>query len=141
MLLNYQYVKSSTESSGCPFCGGNDTSMTVAPYESALHHFYCNDCKVEFTVEERVADEERGSVRNLTTSEALARWDRRSKGASGDECPFCGNGIEEWPWGHYLFDSLWCPSCKMRFQFQSHGHSKASMRRTMREFARRPKNN
>lgn len=56
----------------------------------------------------------------------------------GAPCPFCGEKIQEYPWGHGLFDKLYCPSCKKRFEFQSHGHSKNSMKRTMREFSKRP---
>ncbi len=135
MIIRHRYVNSEADGKNCPFCG-EEVDMTVAG-EMSLHHFYCNRCKVEFTLDERVVDEERQKVRNLTIPEAIGRWNTRAEDAKGDECPFCGEKIEEWPWGHYLFDSLYCPNCKKRFQFQSHGHSKRSMVRTMREFAKR----
>lgn len=136
MRINFGYVRTDSEEAPCPFCGGDNTTFELATYMS-LHHFYCNDCKIEFTLDERVVDEERQMVRNLTMSEAFDRWNTRAKDAGADECPFCGEKIEEWPYGHYLFDSLYCPHCKKRFQFQSHPHSKKSMGRTMREFAKR----
>ena len=136
MIVKNAYVGWEADGKECPFCGGSNVEMTIAG-EMSLHKFYCNECKVEFTIEERVVEESRGLVRNLTIAEALERWNARDEDASGDECPFCGGEIGEWPWGHYLFDNLYCPNCKKRFEFQSHGHSKRSMVRTMREFAKR----
>lgn len=133
--IKHQYVTCTGEAEGCPLCGEGVTMSVATQY--GLHHFYCDRCKVEFTVNEMVADEEGQGMRNLTVSEALDRWGRRHPGSNPKDCPFCGGPIEEWPWGHYLFDSLWCPACEMRFQFQSHPHSKRSMVRTMREFGRR----
>ena len=138
MQIRHQYVSTEMQAESCPLCGGDDVELHVAT-EMGLHKFYCNACKVEFTIEERAADEKRQTIRNLTIAEALDRWNTRSDKANGGECPFCGGSIEEWPWGHYLFDSLYCLNCKKRLQFQSHPHSKKSMARTMREFGKRPK--
>ena len=135
MIVRHGYVDTETEAAGCPFCGGDDVCMSVAGRMS-LHKFYCNDCKVEFTLSEQHVDEERHEVTGLTVAEALERWNSRTD-SNEDECPFCGGAIEEWPWGQYLFDSLSCPTGKKRFQFQSHPHSKNSMRRTLREFGKR----
>jgi len=134
----YGYTTSESREVGCPFCGGDNTTFTPAG-EYGLHKFYCNDCKVEFTIDERIYDEEAWEVRNLSIEQAFDRWETRSVDASEDECPFCGEKIQEWPYGHYLFDSLWCANCKKRYEFQSHPHSKNSMRRTMREFGKRAK--
>lgn len=138
MIVRHGYIDTEANGAGCPFCGGDDVFMSVAG-EMSLHKFYCNTCKVEFTIEERAVDEKRQTIRNLTIAEALDRWNTRNDDANGAECPFCGESIEEWPWGHYLFDSLYCPNCKKRFQFQSHTHSVRSMKRTMREFGKRAK--
>lgn len=138
MIVRHQYVTTESDGKGCPFCG-EEVAFTPAPYESALPHFYCDRCKVEFTIDERFVDEDAGVYRNFMPGECVDKWDTRSNDAGPEDCPFCGGVIEEWPWGHYLFDSLWCPTCKKRFEFQSHPHSKQSMRRTMREFARRSK--
>jgi len=136
MIVRHQYVTTETDSLPCPFCGDN-ADFIPAKGNMDLHHFYCNTCKVEFTLDERIYDEENWEVRNLPLSDALDRWETRAKGAAGDECPFCGEKIQEWPYGCYLFDNLYCPSCKKRFEFQSHPHGKKSMVRTMREFAKR----
>lgn len=137
MIVRHQYVADTDcEAEGCPFCG-SEVSFTAAWTEMSLPQFYCGRCKIEFTIDERHVDEENSEVRNFTPRECLDKWDQRAEGATSDECPFCGGGIQEWPYGHYLFDSLWCPTCKKRFEFQSHPHSKGSMVRTMREFGRR----
>ena len=137
MIISNRYT-SPTKANGapCPFCG-QEVTMHPAQGSYDLHHFYCNKCLVEFTIDERVRDYQEERVRNVYLDEAIDRWNTRVK-AQGDECPFCGEKIHEWPWGHGLFDILYCPSCKKRFEFQSHSHSKNSMRRTMREFSKRP---
>lgn len=136
MIVSNRYISDSKcDGLGCPFCGSE--VRFIPPYtDMALPHFYCDRCKVDFTVQKRIVDKEKGTVRSLYPSECIERWDKRADGPA-DCCPFCGGKIEELPWGHYLFDSLWCPTCKVRFQFQSHEHGKRSMVRTMREFNRR----
>lgn len=137
MIVKHQYIPpAECEGMGCPFCG-KEATFTPAYTDMSLPKFYCNSCKVEFTIEERIYDEEAWEVRNYNVSQCLDKWDTRAEGAGPEDCPFCGGKIEEWSWGHYLFDSLWCPTCKKRFEFQSHPHSKKSMARTMREFGRR----
>lgn len=137
MRVIYQYVGDvERDGAPCPFCGG-EVEMHPASGQYDLHHFYCTHCKVEFTIDERVADYEEGRIRNLYLDDALDRWNERTE-AGPYECPFCGGEVHPWPWGMALFDVLYCPSCKKRFEFQSHPHSKNSMRRTLREFGRRP---
>lgn len=134
MLVRHQYVSTETQAEPCPLCGGDDVELHVAT-EMGLHKFYCNACKVEFTIDER--DVRNGKMENLSISSALDRWDQRTE-AGPNECPFCGSEVTEWPYW-YLFDALYCPGCMKRFEFQSHPHSKKSMARTMREFGKRPK--
>lgn len=138
MRKQWGYVTTEDNELGCPFCGGDNTTFSLAG-EHGLHTFYCNDCKIEITLDERLPNDDFTALRNLTVQEAFDRWEWRTPDAKEEECPFCGEKIQEWPYGHYLFDSLWCPTCKKRFQFQSHSHSKQSMKRTMREFGKRPK--
>ena len=137
MLIINQYTSpTEVEGAACPFCG-EEVEMRPARGQYDLHHFYCNRCKVDFTIDERVRDYEEERVRNIYPDEAIDRWNMRTE-AGSDRCPFCGGEVHSWPWGAYLFDTLHCPSCKKRFEFQSHPHSKMSMKRTMREFGRRP---
>ena len=136
MIVSHRYISDTKcDGLGCPFCG-SEVRFIPPHTDMALPHFYCDRCKVDFTVGERIVEKVEGTVRNLNQSECIERWDKRA-GGSDDCCPFCGGGIEKLPWGHYLFDSLWCPTCKVMFQFQSHEHGKKSMVRTMREFNRR----
>lgn len=111
--------------------------MRPASWQYDLHHFYCTNCKVEFTIDERVRDYQEERVRNIYLDEAIDRWNERTE-AGSDRCPFCGGEVHEPIFGQGLFDQLVCPECKKRFEFQSHPHSKMSIRRTMREFGRRP---
>lgn len=138
MIVRHQYVTTETEALPCPFCG-EEVNFIPAKNGFDLHRFYCNKCKIEFTLDERIYDEEKWEVRNLPIADAIERWETRAESAAEDECPFCGEKIQEWPWGHYLFDGLYCPSCKKRLEFQSHPHSKNSMKRTMKEFGKRKK--
>lgn len=136
LIINRYTAPTERNGAACPFCG-EEVEMRPASGQYDLHHFYCTCCKVDFTIDERVADYEEERIRNLYLDDALDRWNERTA-AGPDRCPFCGGEVHEPTFGQGLFDKLVCPGCKKRFEFQSHPHSKNSMRRTLREFGRRP---
>lgn len=137
MIVAYKYAGNvERDGAPCPLCGG-EVKMRPASGQHDLHSFYCDRCKVEFTIGERIRDYEEERVRNMYLDEAIDRWDVRD-GDDPDRCPFCGEEVGYDFMHSSLFDSLECPSCRMRFQFQSHPRSRGSLERTMREFRSRP---
>ena len=110
----------------CPLCGSTDIEVRFHKSAYDQDSIYCYGCKTEYTLYPEPISE---------------RWNRRAE-ADGEHCPFCGgevefDGIMNF---QHLFGDTYCPTCRIRFEFQSTSAAKTrekTIAKAKKAFAKR----
>ena len=109
----------------CPFCGSKDIDVRLHKSAYDYDKLYCNACKTEYT---------------FYPEHFSTKWNRRAD-TDGEHCPFCGGDVEFDGLMNYqyMFADAYCPTCRIRIEFQGTNAVKArekTIARAKKAFAR-----